>query len=305
MTMQRAEILEPPPVRSRDIRSVLEWGSASLSGRGFDESRLHAELLLAHALGVPRNRLTLLYDRILSQNEVGQFFGLLTRRLTHEPLQYIVGETEFMGLRIEVDARVLIPRPETELLVERALDCIRSMGSGTVRVLDIGTGSGCVAVALATMAPGCSVTATDVDVGALEVAGRNVHGHGLLNVSVRQSDIFSDDLAGQMFECIVANPPYVPVGEYAGLQREVREFEPRAAVTDGGDGLRFARRIAGVAAAHLVPHGCVLVETGAGTAEEVKALFRNARLVDATAFEDYAHIPRVISARQAHTGRTA
>lgn len=285
------------------IRSLAAWGAAALTSAGFDEARLHAELLLGHALKLNRSDLEIHGDRLIDRDGMKRFHSLLSRRLRSEPLQYIVGETAFMGLEISVDPRVLIPRPETELLAEKTLEVISRSAYPAVRILDIGTGSGCVAIALAHRLPHSQVTGLDVSAEALQVAARNVERHGLRNVTLIEGDIFEHVLPDRTFEIIVANPPYIPAEDFPNLQPEVRDFEPRIATTDDQDGLRFARRIAAVASRRLTGGGALLMEIGYGQAESAAKIFRGEGLSDITVWDDYAKIPRVVAGMNPGTDR--
>jgi release factor glutamine methyltransferase len=284
--------------RAWTVLSLLNWGSDYLAARGFDEARLHVDLLLAHVLGVRRLDLYLQFDRPLSAPELAQFKSLFKRRLNHEPLQYITGETEFMGLPLWVDRSVLIPRPETELLVETAVAILKTMGKESPEVLDLGTGSGNIAIALAHFLPGLSVTAVDVSGEALETAARNVARHGVKNVRLEQTDLFGPDLEKRHFDLVLSNPPYVSALEYPTLQAEVRDFEPRAATTDDADGLRFLRRICPLAAATLNEGGAMLVELSYAHGDRAAQIARDAGLSSVDLLGDYAGIRRVLRARK-------
>jgi release factor glutamine methyltransferase len=297
--MQTAPGIEHGPADSRNIGSVLEWADTCLAQRGIDEARLNAELLLARVIGCPRLHVGLQRDRVLTAEEAGRFSRMLSRRLAHEPLQYILGEAEFMGLTLTVDHRVLIPRPETELLVERALDVLKLPGRKGVRILDIGAGSGNVAIALGRRAPSAEIVAVDASPAALQVAAQNVARHGTRNVRLLEADIFADLLPGERFHVIVSNPPYVSLEEFETLQPEVRDFEPKQATTDGGDGLRFVRRIASFAAEHLVDRGTLLMEIGYTQSLAAREALTSAGLIDITLADDVAGIPRVIAGRRA------
>jgi release factor glutamine methyltransferase len=277
------------------VLSLLTWAGEYLAEKGFDETRLHAELLLAHVLGLSRLDLYLQFDRPLISGELGRFKALFRRRLAHEPLQYILGETEFMGCRLEVDSQVLIPRPETEQLVETAIGIARGTGGTGLEILDCGTGSGNIAIAMARMLPASAITACDVSPGALAVARRNAERNGTANVSFEESDLFGECLPGRSFDMIVANPPYVSAEEYAGLQAEVREFEPRIAVTDGGDGLRFIRRIARLAAERLRPGGALCMEIAWNQADSARAIVAGEGLQQVQVRPDYAGHPRILT----------
>lgn len=288
---------DPPPPPEWTILSLLEWASGYLARRGFDEARLNVELLLAHVLGLRRLDLYLQFDRPLAPEERKAFRALFERRLKHEPLQYILGETEFMGMPIVLDRSVLIPRPETEVLVERALEILKEWGQ-PADVLDIGTGSGNIAVALAALIPLASITSVDASADALNLARLNVERHHLTNVTLVQGDVFGDLLSERSFDMIVTNPPYVSADEYAGLEPEVREYEPASAVTDGASGFRVISRIAELAPSRLRPGGKLLMEIGYGQADHARELLAAAGLVDIILVQDFARIPRVIEGRQ-------
>ena len=278
------------------VLSLLQWADGFLAQKGYDESRLTSELLLSHVLGLPRLNLYLQFDRPLNQEELARFKGAFQRRLAHEPLQYIVGECEFMGLRIAVDKRVLIPRPETEDVVSCALDALRSRNGQSLTILDIGTGSGNMAVALAKSLPRATVTAVDVSTDALDVARANAEAHGVHNISFQRWDVLGDLPADWRFDMIVANPPYVSLHDFESVQEEIRNYEPRQAVTDGGDGLKFIRRILGVAPKHLVPGGAVAMEIAYGQEGDARALASAAGLRQVDVRRDFVGVPRVLIA---------
>ncbi len=294
--MPSAEPIPVVPAMKATMRSLVDWSTAYLEAHGFDEARLHAELLLSHALNRPRRELQVRPEEPIGDSAREEFMHLLGRRLTHEPLQYIVGETEFMGMALSVDRRVLIPRPETELLVESALVAARRWNR-SIAILDVGTGSGNIAVALGKFLPESSITAVDASADALAVAAANVRRHALKNVRLLQADLFGEILPGDSFEMIVSNPPYVPAEDFAGLQEEVREFEPRSATTDGSDGLRVLRRLAPWACGHLVDGGELIVEIGFGQSAAATAIVRSAGFSDVLTLDDLAGIPRVVGGR--------
>ena len=289
--------IDPAPPQQWTILSLLEWASGYLARRGFDEARLHVELMLAHVLGLKRLDLYLQFDRPLTTEERGAFRGFFERRLKHEPLQYILGTTEFMGLTLDVDRSVLIPRPETELLVERALEILKGEASHR-KVLEIGTGSGNIAVALGVLAPGSLIVSMDKSGDALEVAARNVARHHLANVTLVEADVFHDFLPGHTFDIVISNPPYVSWDEYQGLDAEVREYEPPAAVTDQAGGLLVISRIAEIAPVRLRPGGTILMELGHGQSALVHDILTASGLVDVEVIMDFARIPRVVQARR-------
>jgi release factor glutamine methyltransferase len=287
--------MEAPTTRQKwTVLTLAASAREHLAIRGFEEARLTVDLLLASVLRISRLELYLQYDRPLTSTEIQVFKNLLKRRLRHEPLQYILGETEFMGLALKVNNHVLIPRPETELLAEKAVETLRALPAGPVQVLDIGTGSGNIAIALAHFAPDAHVRAIDVSEEALAVAAENAERHGLKNISLQKMDLFSEVPGDRHFGLIVSNPPYVSLDEFQQLQPEIREFEPRGATTDDADGFRFIRRISEMAGLHLVPGGALIMELGYGQSEAALEIMKDAGLVDIQVFDDYASIPRVI-----------
>jgi release factor glutamine methyltransferase len=289
---------EDAPQRNWTVLPLLEWTERYLRERSFEESRLNAELLLAHALRLPRLGLYLQFDRPLAAPELALFRKLLLRRMTHEPVQYILGETEFMGLPFEVTPAVLIPRPETEELVEEAIGWLRNSGSAEGTIFEIGTGSGNIAVALGKFLPGARVISLEKSGEALAVARRNCVRHGLQNVEFLQADVFSSELDGEfdgrVFDAVVSNPPYVPAAEFSLLQPEVRDFEPRLATTDGADGFLFIRRIAGLACRLLRPGGGMFLEIGYGQADVAERIARESGLRGVGVRKDFAGIARIL-----------
>jgi release factor glutamine methyltransferase len=291
-------IIDPVPPAQWTILSLLDWSTGYLARRGFEEARLHVELMLAQVLGLKRLDLYLQFDRPLTAEERGAFRALFERRLKHEPLQYILGRTEFMGIPLAVDSSVLIPRPETELLVECALDVLKEQPSRPAEILEIGAGSGNIAVALASFVPGASIVSIDTSATALRVAAANVARHRLENVTLVEADVFADILPGRTFDMVISNPPYVSREEFESLQPEIREHEPVGAVTDGGDGLRVISRIAEIAPRLLRPGGTLLIEIGFGQSAEVRAFFAAAGFEEIAIVPDFARVPRVLRARK-------
>ena len=289
---------EDAPQRKWTVLPLLEWTERYLRERSFEEARLNAELLLAHVLRLPRLGLYLQFDRPLAAPELALFRELLLRRMTHEPVQYILGETEFMGLPFEVTPAVLIPRPETEELVEEAIRWLKSSGSAEGSILEIGTGSGNIAVALGTFLPGARVTSLELSGDALDVARRNCVRNGLNNVEFLLDDVFSPELDGEFdgrtFDAVVSNPPYVPAAEFDLLAPEVRDFEPRLATTDGADGFRFIRRIADLASGLLRPGGGMFLEIGYGQADAAETIACESGLTGVSVRRDFAGIGRIL-----------
>ncbi|MBB5370200.1 MULTISPECIES: peptide chain release factor N(5)-glutamine methyltransferase [unclassified Janthinobacterium] len=251
---------------------------------------LDNRILLCHALGLSRVGLITQSERVLTGEETQRLRALLERRLRGEPIAYIVGQREFFGLPFEVSDAVLIPRPDTELLVELALDRLPAQG----RLLDMGTGSGAIAVALAHSRPDAVVTALDVSSAALAVARRNASANGV-NITFMASDWF-EALGTERYELIVSNPPYIASGDQHLAQGDLR-FEPVGALTDHADGLSALRTIVSGAARHLSAGGWLLMEHGYDQAPSVRQLLSDAGYADAQSWRDLAGIERVSGAR--------
>lgn len=270
---------------------LLGWTQGFFAQKGVDAPRLTAELLLAHALGCDRVRLYLDFDKPLGDPELSRYRELVKRRAEGEPTAYLTGAREFYGRRFAVDARVLVPRPETELLAEAALAALPEGGAA----LDLGTGSGALAVTLALGRPGARVTAVDLSADALAVAAANAAALGAA-VTFLQGDLFGPLPAGARFDVIASNPPYVPTGELAGLMREVRR-EPRLALDGGPDGLAVLRRLVAEAPRWLAPGGQLMLEMHESHLETLPALCRAAGFATAEARRDLAGLPRLTVAR--------
>ncbi|WP_298268931.1 peptide chain release factor N(5)-glutamine methyltransferase [Geobacter sp.] len=273
------------------IRRVLDWTREYLAEKGVGNARLETEWLLGAALGLDRVGLYVNFDKPLNQNELGAIRGLVARRAKREPLQYILGSQEFFGLDFEVTPAVLIPRHDTEAVVEEALKRAPAAGS----ILDIGAGSGCIAVALAKNLPDARVWGVEQSPAALALAQRNVERHGV-RVTLFEGSLF-EPFGDQRFDLIVSNPPYIPTADLETLQPEVREYEPRAALDGGADGLDFYRIIIPAAPEHLNPGGWLLVELGIGQAEAVLGMFGRAGFGDCFTARDPNGIDRVVGGR--------
>ncbi|MBN2417220.1 peptide chain release factor N(5)-glutamine methyltransferase [bacterium] len=277
---------------------VLQESTAYLERQRIEHPRLNAERLLGRALGLSRVELYLSFDRPLNEEERAACRTLLQRRASHEPLQYILEETEFMSLPFTVGPGVLIPRPETELLVEEALRFLKPLENS--RAVDLGTGSGCIAVSLAHYAPACRVTAVDLSEAALETARKNGARNGAgERLRFVRADILSDDPADffpEASDCILANPPYISRDEWDRLAPEIREWEPREALCDEGDGLAFYRSIAARTAPYLRKGGRLMAEIGHTQAAAVREIFSESGFGDISVLNDLNGIPRVITA---------
>lgn len=277
------------------IRRVLLWSADDLKKRGASSPRLDAELLLGKVLKMDRVGLLVDADRPLAKPELAAYRELHQRRRAGEPVAYLLGVREFYGRPFRVDRRVLIPRPDTEALVEVAMERTRRV-SLSARVLDLCTGSGCVALSLARERPTTRVLGADVSTDALVVAVENMIRLGAVNCGFVASDLFAAFRPGvDRFDLITANPPYIAEGEIPGLAVDIRAFEPRLALTGGPDGLDVARRIAAEAARFLDEDGVLAMEIGSDQGEAARAIFTEAGFRDVQTRRDYGGLERVVS----------
>lgn len=272
---------------------MLRWASEDFRARGIESPRLDAELLLAFALASTRVQLFVDFKRPLDAPELARFRDLVKRRRAREPIAYIVGHREFYGRAFRVDRRVLVPRPDTEILVAAALARTRHL-SMSMRALDLCTGSGCLAITLGRERPTSRIVGADLSADALAVARENVLRLGAYNVALRRGDLFAAVIEGSRFDLITANAPYIPSAEIATLQPEVRDHEPRLALDGGADGLDLVRRVVVGAPAFLRPRGTLALEVGMGEAPAVAALMADA-FGAIEVHRDYAGIDRVVS----------
>jgi release factor glutamine methyltransferase len=275
------------------VLKVLNWTKGYLAERGVENARLEAEWLLAAATGLDRVGLYVNFEKPLSEAELAACRALVARRAKREPLQYILGSQEFCGLDFAVTPAVLIPRHDTEVLVAEAVS-----RAGTARsVLDIGVGSGCIAVALARQLPAARVWGVEQSAAALALAQENAARLGV-EVTLFEGSLF-EPFPGERFDLIVSNPPYIPSTDLDDLQPEVRDFEPRAALDGGPDGLAFYRRIVPAAPEYLNPGGWLMVEVGIDQAEAVTAMFAGAGFGELFTAKDPSLIDRVVGGRVA------
>ncbi|MEQ1856220.1 MAG: peptide chain release factor N(5)-glutamine methyltransferase [Longimicrobiales bacterium] len=258
------------------VLRMMLWSADYLKTKGVDSARLDAEYLLAHVLGLGRLEMYLQHERPLTSRELDEFRPLLKRRAKREPLQYVLGRQSFRTLELEVGPGVLIPRPETEQLVEAVLSWTKepAQGGRTDMVgLDIGTGSGAIALSLLAEGPFARVVATDVSPVALDVAARNRAALGsTAKLDLRPGTLFEPLAPEERFDVVVSNPPYVSEGDRGGLAPEIVDWEPSEALFGGSDGLSVIRSIVAGAPAHLRPGGLLALEIGLGQARAVAAL---------------------------------
>ncbi|MCY1079939.1 peptide chain release factor N(5)-glutamine methyltransferase [Archangium lansingense] len=266
------------------VRKILTWTTQHFEKRGIDAPRLTTEVLLAHALKTTRVRLYVDLDRPLEKAELATFRALIERRMAGEPTQYLTGVREFYNRSFKVDARVLIPRPETELLVEAALHKLPKDGPGMA--LDVCTGSGCIAISLAAERPQASVMATDLSPDACALARENAQALGVSErVTVLQGNLYAALPPDARFDVVVSNPPYIATEEIATLSAEVRR-EPHMALDGGPDGLVLIRKVIEGARRVLKPGGLLAMEIGETQGDAVKALLQAAGFDDARVEKD-------------------
>jgi release factor glutamine methyltransferase len=267
------------------VREALRETRIRLEEAGLDTPHVDSEILLAHVLGTTRSGLHTDGDRVLGERELAELEPLAARRATREPLAYVLGEWSFRRLTLKVDPRVLVPRPETEVVVERCLALIP--GLAQARVLDVGTGSGAIALAIADEHPGARVTGLDASADALAVARENARRAGL-GVELVRGDLFGGLPAGP-WDLVVSNPPYVREDEIELLAPEVRDWEPRASLVGEGATEAVATAALGV----LRPGGALVLETAGGDAERVAEYLREIGYVDAQVTPDLAGLSRI------------
>ena len=277
------------------VQRIIQWTAGHFQKKGLDNPRLEAEVLLAYLLAMDRMGLYLNYDRPLKEEERTAYREMIQRRTAQEPLAYIVGTKEFWSLRFAVSPECLIPRPETEHLVEEAV----RIGKGLkppLRVLEIGQGCGAVAIALATELGEAEIVATDISAGACSLAQANAERHGVGGrIKFVLGDLFP--VGEEPFGLICSNPPYIPTAEVLALASEVRDYEPLTALDGGEDGLRFFHRIAQGASAFLVAGGWLLLEMGQGQAPQVATILQEQGFQQIDLIPDLAGVKRVIKAQ--------
>lgn len=282
--MTSSEELGTASAAGSPVRDALGAAVDALTAAGVDDPRLDAEVLLAAAMGVERAALYAAPEEKIEPQAAREFAAMVRRRVRREPVAYILGRASFRQLELAVDSSVLIPRPETELLVELAQD--------RQRVLDVGTGCGAIALAIANEREGARVTGIDNSPEAIEVARSNAGRTGL-----EVEFLIADLIVGGPYELIVSNPPYVREGEWESLQPEITLYEPREALVAGPDGLDVVRDLVPAAAEVLVRGGRLAIEVGQGQARTVESLFERSGFTQVEAIRDLAGIPRVVTGR--------
>ena len=275
------------------VERILSWTITHFTSKRIPDSRLSAELLLAKVLNMKRIDLYLQFERILSSKERDRYRDYVKRRVKREPVQYILGESEFYGFPFKVDPDVIVPRPETELIIDAVLEAVKAHENPSPKILDVGTGSGCIAVSLAKLIPDCSIWAIEMNPAALKVAIANAD---LNEVGIQfvEGDIFkSNSSLLTKFDIVVSNPPYVSLRDIHKLEPEVRQFEPKEALFAGEDGLEFYRKFVNVIPSLINKNGKVFMEIGYDQATPLDDLFSNADF-KVQIKKDYNQIDRIM-----------
>lgn len=285
------------------VLEVISKSSDFLAKKGVDTPRLQTELLLAYVLQLPRMKLYLNFERKLTEPELDSLRKLVQRRGQREPLQHLIGSTSFCGFEMIVSRHVLIPRPETELLAEAGWQFLSTLNSQPSTALDFGTGSGCIAIALAAKCPSVHVVAIDLSAEGLAIAQQNAAKNDVAErIELRHGDGFLALKPNERFDLIVSNPPYIPSAEIETLQPEVRDHDPRGALDGGTDGLNFYHRLAADAASFLKPSGKLMLEFGEGQAEAISAILVAQNWQIESVQPDYTKRLRFLIARPGSAG---
>jgi len=275
------------------VDKILSWTINHFSANKIPEPRLSAELLLAKVLNMKRIDLYLQFERILSAKERDRYRDYVKRRVKREPVQYILGETEFYGFTFKVSSDVIVPRPETELIVDAVLEAVKASQNKSPKILDVGTGSGCIAVSLARLLPDCSIWAIEMSAAALQVARANAD-MNKVGVQFIEGDIFKDTPSLlTKFDIVVSNPPYVALRDIDKLEPEVLEFEPKDALFAGEDGLEFYKKFVNVIPRLLNKNGKIFMEIGYDQVARLEELFSKANF-KVQFKKDYNQIDRIL-----------
>ena len=306
------------------VLEAIQKSTGFLGKKNVESPRLQTELLLAHLLKLPRMKLYLNFERVLTTLETDALRELIKRRGQREPLQHITGSTSFCGFEIAVTGQALMPRPETELLAELGWKFLQTFNLQPSTALDFGTGTGCIAIALAAKCPNAKIVALDISTDALALAKANaarnqvaeqiefLPGDGFAALQsegrvprvpdptgeIKNGDSWNSSLRKLEFDLLISNPPYIPSAEIATLDPEVRDFDPRLALDGGADGLDFYRKLATEAEPFLKPDGKIMLEFGDGQADAIKKIFENEKWIVEAVKEDYSQRARILIARR-------
>jgi release factor glutamine methyltransferase len=280
------------------IQKILNWTEDYFRKHAVPDPRLSAELLLSHLLHIKRLDLYLQFERILVPAELEKYRGYVQRRAKSEPVQYIIGEQDFMGLTFTVNPGVLIPRPETELLVETVLQEIQTHHAEQIDILDVGSGSGAIAISLAFHCKNSRVTGIDQSESALQISRKNAVSAAAGNVEFVKADVLTlDPRTFGKFNLIVSNPPYISDRDFEQLHPQVKNFEPKEALLAGQTGLEFIEKLIPLCRQLLVPSGMIFLEIGYDQTNEVQRVFEQHQFKEIEFIKDYQHINRIVKAK--------
>jgi release factor glutamine methyltransferase len=271
---------------------IVDWGKEYFEKKNIDSPRLTIELMLCNLLNIERIQIYTQYDRPLLKSELNTLREIILRRAKHEPLQYILGSTDFYGFKFKVNNSVIIPRPETELLVELAIKS--TFDKDNISILDIGTGSGCIAISIASNYYNSNITAIDISEEALKLAAVNAIENNIERIKFKNCDILTETITEGPFDLIVSNPPYIPLTEYQQLDPELLNYEPDISLTDKADGLTFYRHFAKIFRNILKPDGKFFLEFGYGQKDSIQEIFKKENW-ETRCYNDAGGIPRVIT----------
>ena len=274
------------------VINLIGWTEKYFLSKGLENGRNIGEILLQHLLDCKRVELYFGSEKQLTQDTIKTYHSWIQRLIKNEPLQYITGTIEFYGLELMITPAVFIPRPETERVVDIALQILKTVISP--KILDVGTGSGCIAIALANELPEASVTGIDIDPNMLKLAQKNADLHKINNIIFKQMDI-QKEIPKESYNLIVSNPPYIPLNEISDLEKNIKDFEPHIALTDGADGLTFYHRLASVASKILHSNGYLIMEVGQDNhPQKALKLFKNNAFASNKLIQDYNGDDRVL-----------
>ena len=260
------------------IIDLINWGEKYLKEKSIENARIEIELFLQHLLKCKRIDLYLQFETIVKPENLETLRKWITRRINNEPIQYILGSSEFYGRSFIVDKNVLIPRPETEILIDISIEELKNVNNPII--LDIGTGSGCIAITIALEIPSSTIIAIDIDERAISIARNNIEKHGVKNIEFVVTDIFHEKINNNA-DMLISNPPYIAKEEVSGLMKDVKDYEPLVALTDNNDGLMFYRRFAEIIPSILKENGMAIMEVGVEDhPNKVEEIFRESGFND-------------------------
>ena len=260
------------------IIDLINWGEKYLKEKSIENPRIEIELFLQHLFECKRIDLYLQFETIVKPENLATLRKWITRRINNEPIQYILGSSEFYGRSFIVDKNVLIPRPETEILIDISIEELKNVNNPII--LDIGTGSGCIAITIALEIPSSTIIAIDIDERAISIARNNIEKHGVKNIEFVVTDIFHEKINNNA-DMLISNPPYIAKEEVSGLMKDVKDYEPLVALTDNNDGLMFYRRFAEIIPSILKENGMAIIEVGVEDhPDKVEEIFRESGFND-------------------------